>query len=175
MKLIMIYGPPAAGKFTVAKEISKITGYKLLHNHLTVDLLNSVFKFGAGNFFDLSSKIRLDIFEEAAKQRLDLIFTFCYSHPEDDKWVKLVLKRMRKYHAQVLFVRLTCKESELKKRVKHASREDFDKIKTIKSLKRSLERWNFRIPIPFVKSLQIDNTNVSPKKAARIIKGEYKL
>lgn len=45
MKLIFIYGQPAVGKLTVAKELEKITGYKILHNHLFVDLVRSVFEF----------------------------------------------------------------------------------------------------------------------------------
>ena len=39
MKLIFIYGLPATGKLTVAVELAAMTGYKLFHNHLVVDLL----------------------------------------------------------------------------------------------------------------------------------------
>ena len=42
MKLIVIYGPPAAGKLTVSKELSRITGYKVFHNHLAIDFIESV-------------------------------------------------------------------------------------------------------------------------------------
>ena len=31
-KLIFIYGPPADGKLTTARELEKVTGYKLVHN-----------------------------------------------------------------------------------------------------------------------------------------------
>lgn len=39
MKLVFIYGMPAAGKLTVAKELAGLSGYKLFHNHQVVDLL----------------------------------------------------------------------------------------------------------------------------------------
>ncbi len=41
MNLIMIFGPQAVGKMTVGQELEKITGLKLFHNHMTIDLLSS--------------------------------------------------------------------------------------------------------------------------------------
>lgn len=42
MKFIMLYGPPASGKLTIAKELQSLSGYNLFHNHLLVDLLDAV-------------------------------------------------------------------------------------------------------------------------------------
>ena len=39
MKLIFIYGAPAAGKLTVANEIARQTGFKVFHNHLSIDCI----------------------------------------------------------------------------------------------------------------------------------------
>jgi hypothetical protein len=36
MDLVFLYGPPAAGKFTVGRELAAITGFGLFHNHLTL-------------------------------------------------------------------------------------------------------------------------------------------
>ena len=33
MKTVYIYGAPGAGKLTVGKELSRLTGFSLLHNH----------------------------------------------------------------------------------------------------------------------------------------------
>jgi len=33
MHLVMLFGPPAAGKMTVGAEIARPTGYKLFHTH----------------------------------------------------------------------------------------------------------------------------------------------
>ena len=43
MKLILLYGPPAVGKLTIAKEIARLTGFKLFHAHLTSDLVEAIF------------------------------------------------------------------------------------------------------------------------------------
>ena len=39
MKLVILYGPPGVGKLTVGRELAARTGFKLFHNHLTVDLV----------------------------------------------------------------------------------------------------------------------------------------
>src|SRR5271156_4120318 len=77
MRLIFIYGMPAAGKLTVARELAAITGLRLFHNHLTVDLLLSTFEFGSPRFGSLREQIWLSVFEEACRSGLaGLIFTF---------------------------------------------------------------------------------------------------
>jgi hypothetical protein len=37
VKLVVLYGLPATGKLMVARELSRLTGLRLFHNHLTVD------------------------------------------------------------------------------------------------------------------------------------------
>ena len=77
MRLIFIYGLPATGKLTVARELTLITGYPLFHNHLVVDLLWSLFEFGSKPFVELREEIWLSIFRQAAENHLPgLIFTF---------------------------------------------------------------------------------------------------
>lgn len=176
MKLIFIYGPPATGKLTVAKELAKLTKYNIFHNHLTVDLVGSVFKFGTKTFFNLNDKFRMDIFEAAAKENINgIIFTFCYAHPQDEDFIKNIKKRIEKYNGKVDFVQLYCEKSELRKRVKEASRKNFDKIKTIKTLNTTLKKHELFTQIPFVKSLRIDNTSISAKQVAKKIKKHYEL
>ena len=50
MNLVFIYGPPGVGKLTVAKELAGLTGYKLFHNHLSIDWVLPVFDFGSDPF-----------------------------------------------------------------------------------------------------------------------------
>jgi ATP-dependent 26S proteasome regulatory subunit len=79
MKLVFIYGAPGTGKFTVARELAQLTGYRLFHNHLTVDLAQTLFDFGTPEYLEYVRFLRRDAFERAAKQRVSLIFTFWYS------------------------------------------------------------------------------------------------
>lgn len=40
MKLVIIFGPQAVGKMTVGQELEKLTGLKLFHNHMTIELVS---------------------------------------------------------------------------------------------------------------------------------------
>ena len=49
MKLVVIVGPHAVGKMTVGQELSKITGLKLFHNHMTIEPVIEIFGKYDGN------------------------------------------------------------------------------------------------------------------------------
>ena len=40
-KFIQIIGPQAVGKMTVGQELAKITEYKLLYNHMTIEMVRT--------------------------------------------------------------------------------------------------------------------------------------
>lgn len=179
MKLLFIYGPPAAGKLTVARELCKITDYKIFHNHLTVDLASSIFPMGTKAYSDLVEDIRLKVIETASKSKVaGIIFTFVYGIEtyggrEDDKFIKKVIDKVEKYKGRVLFVKLTCEEKELHKRLKHPSRRNFKKVHKIMTLQSIKKRYNLSATVPFGRSLIIDNTRLSPKKVANMIKNHF--
>jgi len=165
MKLIVLYGPPAAGKYTIAKAISEKTGYKFFHNHLTVDLLKSVFTFGTPDFFSLSQKIRLDIFEEAAKQNiLGIVFTFVYEKHTDDDFIKRLLERITSNNGEVVFIQIYCEKEGLLKRVTEESRQQFQKVKSEETLHKILEEHDQISSIDFVDSHKIDSTHMTPEE-----------
>lgn len=176
MKLVFIYGPPATGKYTVGKELAKITGFKLFHNHLTHDLIESLFDFEDEIFQKLSEKYRLDLIETAAKYGIKgVIFTFCYAKGVDEKFVKKVIEAVENHGGKIHFVQLYSDKKELYKRVMLPSRKQLNKIKARRTLKKSLSKWKLFSKIPFVSSLSIDNTNVSAKKTASRINSHYSL
>lgn len=68
--LIFIIGPQAVGKMTVGQELSRVTGYKFMHNHQTIDLLLPVFDYGSPAFQRLLFDFRVSIFEEVAASEI---------------------------------------------------------------------------------------------------------
>lgn len=176
MKFVFIYGPPGVGKLTVAKELAKITDYKLFHNHLTVELVSSIFPFGSKTHLELMEKIRFMVIEAAAKEGIKgIIFTFVYWTGEDDKFVKEFVRRIGRCGGEVLFVRLYCSRKELYKRIRHPSRKKFSKLKSVKELKEVEKKHDMDGTIGFGRNLSIDNTCISPKACARKIKSYFKL
>ena len=123
MRLIFIYGLPATGKLTVARELASLTGYKLFHNHLAVDLLLSVFEFGSAPFVELREEIWLSIFERSAQSNLlGLIFTFAPESTVRPQFVLDVSDTIARAEGRLDFVELTCPVPELKRRIGDASR-----------------------------------------------------
>jgi len=59
MKLIVLYGPPAVGKQTVAEELAKHTGIKLFYGHLTWNAVNPIFPWGTDSFKNVLPDISL--------------------------------------------------------------------------------------------------------------------
>jgi len=166
MKLIFLYGPPASGKYSIAKHLAEKTGYKLFHNHVTVDLVSSFFEFGTKPYCDLIHNIRLGFFEQSAKENLPgVIFTFVYRKHADDPFIKEIIDTVTSNGGEVVFIQIYCDKTELLKRVKEESRKPFQKIKTEELLLKILDSGELFSAIPFVKSTKIDNTNLSVTQA----------
>lgn len=175
MKLIFIYGPPAVGKLTVATELAKLTGFKLFHNHVSIQFVQSIFDFGTKTFWRLTDKFRLQMLEEAAREKVDTIFTFVYGKGTDDDFVRNAIHRVGLHGGRVCFVRLYCDERELAKRVKAKDRRRMGKISTKSKLRGVLKKYDLASEVPFQSSMSIDTTDKSPRGVAALISRHYKL
>lgn len=171
MKLVVLYGAPGVGKLTVARELAAVTGYKVFHNHLTVDLVLSVFPFGTEQFERLSTMMRLAMFEEAAKANvLGVIFTLVYAAGVDDSFIQQIRDSVEPFGGEVNFVLLTCDSEVLRQRVAHESRAAFGKLRDPEVVEELFAGYHLATPVPHAPSLVIDNTDVSPSEVAARIK-----
>jgi len=171
MKTIVLYGAPAVGKLTVAKELSKITGFEILHNHLINDLVGVAADFDAPEFWEMAHKYRLDIIKQAAlSKREGIILTFVYAKEADEPYLKKVINQAKKYNGKIFFAHLVCDHKELFKRLKHPSRKIFKKLKDTKKMKEIVRKQEVFSDVPFKPNLRIDNTRISPAKTAKLIK-----
>jgi cytidylate kinase len=175
MKLLFIYGPPAAGKLTVSNEIAGRTGFKVFHNHLTIDAITPVFDFGTPSFGKLVSQIRIDTIAEAAREGVDLIYTFCYVKPSDDGHIRRVIDAVESNGGSLCPVLLCCSIDELEQRVTRESRSSFKKISTREALRNLLDAHDLFSTIPARDSLVVDNTGLTAADAAELIIDHYKL
>ncbi len=175
MKLVFIYGPPAVGKYTVATELSKLTGYKLFHNHVTVDMVMTLFDFGSREFFELTDKFRLEMIDRASTKGMNVILTLVYGGRRDEAWIRKVISVVGKHNGEVIFVRLFADRKQLFKRLKSSSRKKFRKIRDRKTLEEVISKYDVFSEIPFVESFSIDNTKLQPKSVAKKIASYYDL
>lgn len=176
MRLVLIYGPPAAGKLTVASSLAASTGFRLFHNHLTVDCVGAVFDFGTAPFVRLVDKIRIDLIEEAAREKIDgLIFTFVYANPQDNRFIDRITSAVERHGGEVCFVQLYCDARRLEERVVAESRRKFGKIGTVETLKEVMGRYELFSAVPGREGLSIDNTDLPAEEAVSRIKARFDL
>ena len=169
MKLIFIHGAPAVGKLTVARELASATGFRLFHNHLTVDLVSSLFPFGSEPFILLREQIWLAAFAEAARQNLSLIFTFNPERTVRQRFIQDATEVVEAAGGKVVFVELTCVENELERRMEDASRKEFGKLASIEQYRSLKATGAFEFP-KLPEGLSIDTTNRSPAESAQLIR-----
>ena len=162
IRLVFLYGPPGAGKLTVARELAALTGFGLFHNHLTVDLVESVFPRGSEAFGPLVHRFRREMFAAAAREDVDLVFTFVYAHPEDAPGVRPLIEPVLASGGAVHFVRLACPREELLARVAGESRRAYRKLTDPAAVGALLDRHDLTAAVPFAESLRLDTAAGPP-------------
>jgi chloramphenicol 3-O-phosphotransferase len=168
MKLVFLHGAPAVGKLAVARELAELTGFQLFHNHLTVDLVSSLFAFGTEPFVHLREKIWLAAFREAARQNVSLIFTFNPEHTVRERFVQDTLDLIEAEGGRVVFVELTCSQDELERRLVNPSRSEFGKLRSLDQYRELKAAGAFHFP-KLPSGLALDTTDSPPAKTAWLI------
>ncbi|HSX17648.1 MAG TPA: hypothetical protein VLH86_06135 [Patescibacteria group bacterium] len=179
MNLVFIYGPPAAGKLTVATELAAATGYKLLDNHKAIDYLIEIFPRSETKYDKVRSRLgrqlRLDMFAAAAEAGVDLITTFAPLSPGTLDFMREVQAAVTGAGGTVLFVQLLPNRDALLARVTSESRKN-RKIDTT-------ERWHEVVAgneaafetFPDLEHCVIDNSDMSAAQAAQKVISYYSL
>ena len=174
MKLLLLHGPPASGKLTIAKEISNKLKCRLFDNHVSIDLARTLFEFGTDEFWDLVKNIRFLALESAAQSNIELlIFTLCYS--DDDRTsLETYEAILKKNSGELLPVYVSCSNEILRLRVIAQDRVERKKLASVEQLN-SMLNHNKLIPIPRQNCLIIDSEKLIPTEAAQAIIKHFNL
>jgi hypothetical protein len=83
MRVFYLYGPPGVGKLTVGTSLAALTGFRLFHNHLTVNLATAVFPRETEPWRELIRHVRGDVVRAAVGAGVDLVCTGVYLGTEE--------------------------------------------------------------------------------------------
>ena len=186
MKFIIITGPQAVGRMTVGQELVKITNLKLLHNHMTIEVLTKIFDYSRDSFRKLNEEFRMQIFKEFAKSEEEgIIFTTTWDFDDKEEWNRIYkyIQIFKDNNAEIYIVELEANLEERLKRNKMENRLLNKPSKrnlewSEKDLLKSVEKYRFNSKENEIKEknyLRIDNTNLNANVVAEMIKNRFKL
>jgi hypothetical protein len=184
--LVVITGPPAVGKATVGVELARLTGLKLFHNHMSIELVLNFFEFGEPAFRRLLTDVRRRVFEEVAASDLPgLIFTYVWAFDLDSEraYVEGLCDIFRAREGSVFFAELEADLEERLRRNESAARlaEKPSKRDVERSRRLLLEdehRYRLNSAGEFDGAenyVRINNTKLAPEECARRIAAAFGL
>ena len=167
-QVIFIHGPAASGKYTIALELSKATGLRLFHKHLTVDLLLSLFPFGCREFVAHRERIWLDMMADAVASGTSLIFTFNPERTVSRDFPGVLARKVRDLGGSTAFVEIECPETEIERRIESDSRRAFRKLASLEVYRKLKREGAFDYPL-IPSDFRLDSSKVAPRQAALLI------
>lgn len=181
MKLVIIIGNGAVGKMTVGQELSKITGLRLFHNHMSIEPIIDIFGEYNG---DIVRKFRELVFTEFVKtDKYGLIFTYIWAFDAQSDWdymehLREIFKGADIYYAELVApqkVRLqrNTTENRLKHKPSKRNLEWSNEMIIESDLENRLESYNGEVP--YENYIKIDNTNLSAAETAKMIRDRFGL
>ena len=185
--LVIIIGPHAVGKMTVGQELAKITGLRLFHNHMSIELTRKLFDFGTPEFHEFNSTIRNTVFDLFAKgDNPGLIFTYMVDFDMQSEFdylqglIDLFCDNGADCHVVELCADFDVRIERNKTENRLANKESKRDLEwSEREMRHTSEthRLNSREGeiLPFDSYIKIDNTNLCPAKVAEIIKDHFQI
>lgn len=168
MKLVVLHGAPGVGKLTVARELQALTGYRLFHNHLTVDLVASVLGFTSRPARELRERIWLDTLGTAANEGVEgIIFTLVFEPTLLPGFWDRLRATVEGHGGQVLPFELRCTQEENARRIVQPDRSRYLKMTDVGVLLSSLAENAYEPPDGMAGNVVIDTTTLSAIETAK--------
>lgn len=183
--LIVVCGPQAVGKMTVAESLRDKLKYNLMMNHDSIEMSDKIFGFATPAQKEFNAVFREKAFELAVKHNVDLLFTYvcAFEMVEEKEYLTSLVELFESSGGTFYFVELSADlETRLERNItphrmeRKASKRDVEWSKA--NLLRDAERHRLNSnedEIWFKNHLKIDNTNLKPDEVADIVIKKFEL
>ena len=169
--LIVIIGPQAVGKMTVAEKLKERIGYSLMINHDSIEIAIKIFSNNNKAKWKLKSKIREDVFNISLENNISLIFTFIvdFNTNVDIDYLTELKNKYEKTGGQFYLIEL---EADIKTRLERDIEwSDQELIESMNKYRMNSKKDE----IKFDNYIKINNTNLTPQDVADIIINKFNL
>jgi predicted kinase len=178
--IIYLIGIPAVGKYTVAREIGRLTGARVVDNQLVNTPVFSVigydgtdaFPFPRGAWAQIGKIHRavLAVIRDYCPPEASFVFTNTLDarEPLDHVWFRRIERLARQREAGLFPVWLTCEAEVIRRRKNTPDRRA--RLKDIDLT--NIRRWSEEVEVlrvPHPNALTVDTSRRSPRQTARLI------
>ena len=107
--LIVVCGPQAVGKMTVAESLRDKLKYNMMMNHDSIEISDRIFGFGTPAQKEFNAFFREKAFELAVKHDVDLLFTYvcAFEVPREREYLTNLADLFKNAGGEFYFVELS--------------------------------------------------------------------
>jgi predicted kinase len=178
--IIYLIGIQAVGKYSIAKEIGRLTGARVVDNQLINTPIFRVvgydgtdafpFPKGAAKHIEKIQRAVLAVIRDHCPPGASFVFTNVLdaNEPGDLAWFRRVERVAKSRKADFFPIWLTCDEEEIRRRKNTPDRKS--RLKDIDLTNVSYWSEEFEVlKVPHPNALMLDTTHSKPEQAARLI------
>ena len=183
--LVVVCGPHAVGKMTVAESLRDKLRYNMMMNHDSIELSDRIFGFATPAQRELNEDIREKAFALSVKHNVDLVFTYvcAFDEPEEKAYLMQLKDLYEQNGGHFYFVELFADmETRLaRNETPHRMERKPSKRDVAWSRANLLDgAAKYRLnsnegEVWFENHLKIDNTNLEPDEVADRVIREFSL
>ena len=183
--LVVITGPMAVGKMTVAEELKNKVGYNLMVNHDSIEVSDKIFGFATEAQTEFNWMIRKAAFDTTIKYNESMIFTVAIDFDKENqlKIMNELKEQFEKTGGNFYLIELCASLDERLKRnitpnrlEKKKSKQDIEWSNNNLINGETKHRYNTKEDeVYFENHLKINNNDLSPQEVVDIILNKYNL
>lgn len=183
--IVIITGPMAVGKMTVAEALKEKIGYRLMTNHDSIEISDKIFGFATKSQKEFNEIIRSVAFDIAIKYNESMIFTLVidFGDEKEYEYVKKIKEKFETTGGNLYLIELIAKqEIRLKRNVSQNRLEKKKSKQDIEWSNNNLIKGDIKYKLNsnddefwFENHYKINNENLSPEDVAEMIIKKYNL